>query len=151
MSRLLGGGVTLIELMVVMALAGLLLAAVPPLFTAAIPALEVKSTARSLAAGLKQARMRAISSGVPVALTLDIGNRQFTVDGKSQALPESLAIDLVTDSAELSDGQTGSIRFFPDGTSSGGRIGLRRDPAHYRVAVDWLTGRIHIAAEEQRR
>ena len=39
---------------------------------------------------------------------------------------------------------TVSIRFFPDGSSTGGHISLIEGKTEYRVNVDWLTGRIAI-------
>jgi general secretion pathway protein H len=38
----------------------------------------------------------------------------------------------------------GSIRFFPDGSSTGGGVLLESDQAGYDVLVDWLTGGISI-------
>ena len=38
----------------------------------------------------------------------------------------------------------GAIRFFPDGSSTGGRITLSTDRLAYLVDVDWLTGKIHL-------
>jgi hypothetical protein len=38
----------------------------------------------------------------------------------------------------------GQIRFFPDGSSTGGRIGLSRNDRRAAVAVDWLTGLVSV-------
>ena len=38
----------------------------------------------------------------------------------------------------------GSIRFFPDGGSNGGRITVASGERKYEVDVDWLTGRVAI-------
>ena len=43
------------------------------------------------------------------------------------------------------DETRGGIRFFPDGSSTGGYIALADDKTEYRVKVDWLTGHISIA------
>ena len=37
-------------------------------------------------------------------------------------------------------GDSGGIRFFPDGQSSGGEIALTLDGRSARIAVNWLTG-----------
>jgi general secretion pathway protein H len=38
----------------------------------------------------------------------------------------------------------GSIRFYPDGGSSGGTLVIGRAPSAHRIAVDWLTGRVDV-------
>ena len=42
------------------------------------------------------------------------------------------------------DDKVGSIRFYPDGGSNGGRITLGAGDLKYEVDVDWLTGRVAI-------
>jgi general secretion pathway protein H len=38
----------------------------------------------------------------------------------------------------------GAIRFYPDGSSTGGRITVTFGRTQYLVDVDWLTGRVSI-------
>ena len=38
----------------------------------------------------------------------------------------------------------GRIRFYPDGTSTGGRVTLTGSGAKYDILVDWLSGRVKI-------
>jgi general secretion pathway protein H len=38
----------------------------------------------------------------------------------------------------------GSIRFDPDGSSSGGRISIRGGGQLWTVGVDWLSGRVSV-------
>ena len=39
----------------------------------------------------------------------------------------------------------GGIRFFPDGTSTGGGIEIVRKNRRFLITVDWLTGRVAIS------
>lgn len=143
-------GFTLLELMVVLAIAALLLAITPPLVTSAIPGVELKASARRVAAGLRLAREEAIRSGRDSAFTLDLEERTFHVDGgyRNGKLPEGLNLKLEAAEREMLSDQAGAVRFFPDGSSTGGRIILARDGAGYQVGVQWLTGRIRMAAWE---
>lgn len=136
--------------MVVLAIAALLLAVTPPLITSAIPGVELKASARRVAAGLRLAREEAIRSGSDAAFTLDLEKRTFEVDGgfRNGKLPEGLKLKLEAAEREMLSDQAGAIRFFPDGSSTGGRIILARDGAGYQVGVQWLTGRIRMAAWE---
>jgi len=139
-------GFTLIELVVVLFIAGLLIAVAPPLISAAMPGVELKSTAREIAAALRFARDRAILRQTDAAVQLDLDERRYTVSGRTKvsAIPERVEVLLDTVQTELTEGAGGSIRFFPDGSSTGGRVTLSRGEAVYKVDVDWLTGRVRI-------
>ena len=143
-------GFTLIELIVVLAIAGLIMVVTPPLLSSAMPGLQLKSTARQVAAGLRFARGRAVAQRTEAVLTLDLEARSVSISGRESALsiPDDLDIELVGSAAELEDENLGRIRFFPDGTSTGGRITLGYRGNGYDLDVDWLTGRVSIAAAE---
>jgi len=143
-------GFTLIEILVVLALAGLILAVTPPLLSKAMPGLQLKSTARELAAGLRFARSRAVSQRTEAVLTLDLEARSATVSGrdKSLSIPEEFDVELVSTRGEMESDTQGSIRFYPDGTSTGGRITLGYKGGGYDLDVDWLTGRVSLAEME---
>ncbi|MEH6874543.1 MAG: GspH/FimT family pseudopilin, partial [Candidatus Competibacter sp.] len=59
-----------------------------------------------------------------------------------------VALKLYTARSELLDNTTGSIRFFPDGSSTGGAITVGGAKLAYRINVDWLTGAIAIVEQE---
>ncbi|MFC6669230.1 GspH/FimT family pseudopilin [Marinobacterium aestuariivivens] len=47
--------------------------------------------------------------------------------------------------ADRGDPESGpSIRFYPDGSSSGGTVVLTGSGGRYEIGVDWLTGRVRI-------
>lgn len=140
------GGFTLIELLVVLAIVAVVLAVIPPVVSSAFPGVELKSTARQLAAGLRTARERALAVRGDAAMEIDVDEHWFQVTGgeRRTAIPEKLHVQLVTADAELTSDSRGRIRFFPDGTSTGGRVTVLYEGRGYDVGVDWLTGRIRI-------
>ncbi len=141
------GAFTLIELLVVMALAALLLSAVPPLITAALPGVELKGGARRMVSGLRLAREASIRNGSDVAFVIDVEGRVAQIDGNFPqiSLPKKAIIKLVAAQSEMRDDGVGAIRFFPDGSSTGGRIFLGREGrGGYQIGVTWLTGRIQL-------
>ena len=79
-------------------------------------------------------------------LVLDLEGRRFKVDSDPQeyALPRDVELKLFTAQKDLVDDKIGSIRFFPDGGSNGGRITVASGERKYEVDVDWLTGRVAI-------
>ena len=150
-----GGGFTLVELLVVLAIAALLLTAVPPLISAAFPGVELKGAARRTLAALRLARESAIRTGSDTALVVDVEAHTLTLTGQPPvSLPGGIGLRLNAASREMLDEQRGAIRFFPDGSSTGGVITLTRPTAlgqaGYRVGVNWLTGRVRMAPWEER-
>ena len=139
-------GFTLLELLVVLLLMTVVFAATPPLMSSIGLTTELRGSARQLAAGLRLARNEAVTKQQAEALTVDLEQREFSVAGKTRALPddEDVKVKLYTAQAELIDETRGNIRFFPDGSSTGGYIALADAKVEYRVKVDWVTGHISI-------
>jgi general secretion pathway protein H len=140
-------GFTLLELIVVLAIVAMVIALVPGLMLRRQPGLDVEVAARALADGLRQTRSQAMVGNRDEVFSLDVEERLFRA-GRDQPLKQldrALELHLYTAKAELLDAQTGRIRFFPDGSSTGGAIGLQLGEQQSRVSVDWLTG--HVAIE----
>lgn len=126
------------------------MAAVPPLFSAAFPGIELKAAARRTMATLRLARETAIRTGTDTALVVDVEERRLELPGfRTVSLPHRLRIGLNAASREQIDEQRGAIRFFPDGSSTGGVITLARGDTQgdsgFQVGVNWLTGRVRMA------
>ena len=147
MTRLRGSrGFTLIELLVVLLLLGLMYGLAAPMLGAGSTGVDMKAASRQLAAGLRKARGVAVTERREAVLTLDVEGRRFSVTGdpKIYALPRQLELALFTAQSELVREKTGNIRFFPDGTSTGGRVTVSAGESMQEVDVDWLTGRVKI-------
>ena len=70
-------GFTLVELLVVLAIAALAMSAVPPLFSAAMPGVEMKAAARRTVSSLRLARELAIRQGAEIDC-FGVGERLIT-------------------------------------------------------------------------
>ena len=139
-------GFTLLELLVVLAIIGLLAVIAAPRFAGALPGAELASGARQLVSGLREARSRAVSLNRQVAFILagDANRYSIGLGGRGAALPENIAITLWTGTTEITGAHQGAIRFFPDGSSTGGRIELAGKGGKRLIGVDWLTGRVRL-------
>ncbi|MGD2020598.1 MAG: GspH/FimT family pseudopilin [Thiohalocapsa sp.] len=144
-------GFTLVELLVVLAIGSLLLAVTPPLVTAVMPGVELKAAARRTAGALRLAREMAVARGRDAAWVLDVEQHRYGIEGDARSgnLPDGLSLELVAAEEEMRSEAVGAIRFYPDGSSTGGRVILKRGEMGYQVGVNWLTGRILIAQWEE--
>src|SRR5438067_1984057 len=139
-------GVSLLELLIVLALIALVAGMVLPTFGNGVPTSELKSAARQLAAGLRIARSEAVSQKREAFLAVDLEGRRFKIDRdpREYSLPPRVGLKLFTAQSDIVNEKTGAIRFFPDGGSNGGRITVAAGDRNFEVDVDWLTGRVAI-------
>jgi general secretion pathway protein H len=131
-------GFTLIEVLVVMGITALVLATV----LAAKPksaAARVAVAARAVAATLQLARAEALAGNAETIVRVDTQKRQFGLAGSMHALPRGMTVVLTVAETERI-GDSGGMRFYPDGQSSGGEIVLMLEGHASHIAVNWLTG-----------
>jgi general secretion pathway protein H len=140
-------GFTLLELLVVLAIIGLVLAFVPGFMLRGQPDFDVDVAARAVADSLRQARSEALLENREQLFALDVEERLFRTASMRAPVQMDRGIELTFQTArsELLSESIGQIRFFPDGSSTGGRIGLSLDGRHAEVTVDWLTGLVSVA------
>jgi general secretion pathway protein H len=131
-------GFTLVELLVVMGILGLILVSVLSV-RPNTAATRVAVTARAVAATLQLARSQAMVSNTETVVRIDTRNRQFGLAKSMHALPRGMTVAMtVAETERIED--SGGMRFYPDGQSSGGEIVLTLDGRVSRIAVNWLTG-----------
>jgi general secretion pathway protein H len=139
-------GFTILEVIVVLVLAGILytLMLAVPLRGASVA--DLKSAARTLASGLRHAQTTAMVTRRDTVLSLDLDAREYVMPGDTEArkLPDGIDLKLYTAQSEVTSERKGAIRFYPDGSSTGGRITVSAGERKYLVDVDWLTGRVSI-------
>ncbi|MEE8321885.1 MAG: GspH/FimT family pseudopilin [Gammaproteobacteria bacterium] len=139
-------GFTLLEILVVLGIMTLLLAVVPPALNNVIDGTKLKGATRDLAAGLRLARSQAIAKQNDTTLLLHVEDKVFQIANKQKRLnlPEDTKLTLTTAQSEQVTEKEGAIRFFADGSSTGGRITLNNARNTYTIDVNWLTGKIRI-------
>lgn len=139
-------GFTLIELLVVLTVIALIATMAVPMIQRVTPGVEIKTVAEGLRTELRLARSAAISENRETSLVIDVdsGVYQRNLDTRAYTVPPAIRLSLLTARREQIDETRGSIRFFPDGTSTGGAVRLVRDARTYEVAIDWFDGRVRI-------
>jgi len=136
-------GFSLIELMVVMVLVVGLFGLVGTSISRSVGGAELRNEVREIIAGLRHTRGQAIIKRTEMVFRADAENLTWQAAGRDQQqLPEGLDITLTTARSEMTGENAGGIRFFPDGSSTGGSVLLSVDERKWYVTVGWLTGEI---------
>ena len=124
-------GFTLLELLVVLAIASLMVAIAAPFTVRTIERAELRADARELKSDLRALRQRAID-----------GRHAISVTALSETLwPESGRAVRHRAIFVGEDGNTALV-FYPDGTSSGGTFRLQDGSRVAVVRVAWLSGAV---------
>jgi general secretion pathway protein H len=145
-----------LELLVVLVIAGALMALVPPVVSAVVPGAKARVAALDLASTLRDARSVAITRNKTVDVKFDIESASYAIDGTPEhELPRGMALVIherrgyvseTRHAARLSfdHNPTYTLRFYPDGSSNGVKTRLGSAKTGYIVAVDWLLSRVSI-------
>ena len=140
-------GFTLLELIVSLFVIALAIGLVIPAVGRGTETLRGRSEVAGFSAMLRHARDQAITTGRSHAVVIDLRERRTSIVAapdevrQTRSLPEGLEIQARPPEAPL------TVRFDPNGVSSGGDFQLLTRNMRYRVTIDPLTGRVR--AERQ--
>lgn len=110
-------GFTLLEALVVVAIAGLISGLMFPRLQSAISGQEFRMARSALLLGVRETRALAIRSGEPATFRIAEGANGFRIGAQPpRSLPKSVSL--------ISRLRSGTITFYNDGTSDGGRLSL---------------------------
>jgi prepilin-type N-terminal cleavage/methylation domain-containing protein len=133
-------GVTLIELVVVIALMAIIAGVVTPAFRAALPASGISATAQ-LSAVVRAARARAIEKATVVTLTVDPATGRFWIDH-----PDTAGAIVLSAHATLSGADRVHFRFRPTGEIAADPLAITESGVVRAVQVNRWTGEVAIGA-----
>ena len=105
-------GFTLLEVMLVLVLGAAAYAIVLSVPFRGTASADLKSAARTLAAGLRHAQSVAMATRRDAVLTVDVEEREFVVTGDPEVrrLPKGLEVKLYTEQQEVTSERRGAIR-----------------------------------------
>ncbi len=108
--------------------------------------LETDAAARGVSGALRLARAQAIAQNRSVDVSVDVAAHSYQLDrSPPRALPASIGVSVTTVAGQTAGRRVATIRFAPDGSSSGGHIDLKDSGRTVQIGVDWLTGRVSTA------
>jgi general secretion pathway protein H len=136
-------GFTLLELIVTLFIIVLTVGLAVPLIGRSSDAIRARADVAGFSAVLRHARERAITSRRAYSVVIDPDARKMTVlaggvDGdvkETRTLPDRVSVQATPPPAL-------TVRFEPEGTSSGAEYRVTAGAVIYRVTVDPITGRV---------
>lgn len=141
-------GVSLLELVLVVMLIAVMSLLAAGALGGAFGGMQLRSSAKELAAQLRFARTRAIATGEVQTFAIDpVAHAWRGAGGRHGDIPDTLAVAFTgARQARPREGE-GAILFFADGASTGGRVRLSRGQAAWVIDVAWLTGEVRVQRE----
>jgi prepilin-type N-terminal cleavage/methylation domain-containing protein len=131
-------GFSLVELVVTLALVGILAAIALPNWNKLLPSYQLDSSARQVQSELHYIKMRAAAENAGFQFVYSDGAAAYTIQRASIILvTKPLPTGIVVTNA-------GTISFSPRGTAGGNRVGLRNTQGTCKQVVVSPTGRVRI-------
>jgi len=156
-------GFTLIELIIVIAIVGIVAAVGGFSVTQQMPKYRLKGDARTLASSFMLARMKATSSGVQYAIQFELdppqkynirrgnastGSTSWATESYHRKISDSVGIVSVEDNdGTYVAGSNARIIYNPNGSSGTGEVVLRSGAGQYRITLTPTTGRVRTTKE----
>lgn len=138
-------GFTLLEMLAVILLIGIAAAAASISVTQGLASARVRAASSELAAALRATRTQAIVRGEEQHFDVNTRADSYrNVRQQDVRLPKGLRVSITSAKEDQPNDHTGRIRFFPDGSSTGGRITLQSGKRQWHVNVSWLTGEVRV-------
>jgi len=146
-------GFTLFELLIALVVAALIMTVIVPNVRNRSGRVDLASVARDVAESVRNTRAMAIDTNRRQEFVIDVDRHVY---GPMHAVPmhrlqPDIGISLATTTANLIGPSAGGIRFYPDGSSSGGNIVLAGGGLRYELSINWLDGGVVIHETADRR
>lgn len=137
-------GFTLFEVIAVLVIAAVVASAVIFANRSNGSAAQLTAVAANVAAGLRHSRGHAIRTGREIVAKIDTSGGRIAWGTRRKSLDlGTVRVEVVSAESERR-GRVAGIRFFPNGSSTGGRLKLSSNAGRIEIGINWLTGTISV-------
>lgn len=142
-------GFTLIELTVVLLIIVLGFSVIATNISSGNQSAQMKAAARDLISAFRYARGQALISRQEVFVAINLAENSYRVSNRDKIFnfSDDIELSLVIAQEEFNQDEIAQIRFYADGSSSGGRVTLEWDNLLHRIDVNWLSGKVDYTTE----
>ncbi len=141
-------GFTLLELIIVLMVSVLGFAVIGSNINSGNESTKLQAVARDIASALRYAHGQALLTRKPISVAVNLDQNNYAISNRDKIyhFDERIEVSLTVAEEEFVAGEEGHIKFFPDGSSTGGRITLEWGKQLRRVDVNWITGAVTISS-----
>lgn len=142
-------GFTLLELLAVIAIISLASAiAIPFLHGSSSDSVRLRAAADAFTGAVRATRASAIEHDSQAVLMVDLDRHTLTSPAlRPHNFAPEIGAELTVAEPERVSRSRGGIRFYPDGTSTGGDLHFSLHGRDTRICVNWLTGAPRIGSD----
>ncbi|VAW34927.1 hypothetical protein MNBD_GAMMA01-2187 [hydrothermal vent metagenome] len=106
---------------------------------------KIRAVSKNLVSAMRYTRGQAVVKHEEKTITFNVKTKSYKAPRKKTVtIPDEMDIFVFTADSEIADESTGSIRFFSDGSSTGGWVKLVYGKKIWKINVNWLTGEISM-------
>jgi general secretion pathway protein H len=134
-------GFTLVELLAVLAILSIAVVSFTLNGSGGSDAAKFRGFLVTTVSALTETRTRAMKNVSEESVTIDTGNHAIISGNRIIRFPKGVELD-ATIAGSTSGAAT--IRFFPAGTSTGGKLVFTHRGKSYEILVNWLTGNVAL-------
>jgi general secretion pathway protein H len=139
-------GFTLIEIIIVLMIAVLGFGVIANNISSGNYGTKLQLIAYEIASALRYAQSQALITQKSTSVDIDLSENSYVVSNqdKKHKFNKEIAVTLEIAEQEYTDNQIARIRFFSDGSSTGGRIKLEWKGVLRQIDVNWITGKVTV-------
>jgi general secretion pathway protein H len=136
-------GFSLTELLIALVILAIAVTLVAPMLFANSPERDLRQADRVFESAARIAQTEARLTGQDTLLTVDLDARTLTVFPSERAFRIDREIDVraTVAEAELED-RLASVRFFPEGATTGGTFLMTLEDSARALRISWLSGQV---------
>lgn len=138
-------GFSLIEVLLVLVLIATMAGIAVSFMSGSLEKARIQAVSKDLLSALKYTRGQAVIKHEQSVITFNVEEKTYQAPKKKAVkIPDEIDINLYTASSDIVDDKVGRIRFFSDGSSTGGWVKLTYGKKIWKINVNWLTGEIRM-------
>ncbi|MGI9409906.1 MAG: GspH/FimT family protein [Hyphomicrobiaceae bacterium] len=141
-------GYTLLEMLIVVAVLAVVMSSVRLLPQSRAGSVDVAAATQLIASSLRQARNTSIRRRAIQHVYFDVNRRTVWTDSGRNRLALDRRIRMAISSArsQMRSDSVAQVRFYPNGSSSGGKVVLEGRSGAREIRINWHTGRISTSS-----